>query len=248
MWGLLSWQIYVNLVCVQFNGFCLCEVNHSITGHKAQRGVPTTTLLWLAHAHNREQASWRTYILVSSVDSRTNLASLFLPDVLWQGPPFQNVNAQSWKMEWAIGKREERENLSEGVRKVGASFFLQCPALNNPKPTKIGGEGREGGQRRGGSRGAYVEGSRWRPCLIRRELWVSVVAGYGSSCLGGGLKCTVCLSKIVRLASITVCMVSFYNDDSDDGMDSFTHCSEFLLLIFFTIILNYPLTIFRNII
>lgn len=43
----------------------------------------------------------------------------------------------------------------------------------------------------------------------RREPWVSVVTGHGSSCLGAGLNNTVCLHKVgVGVASHTVCIAT----------------------------------------
>lgn len=64
-------SVCVNVfVCVQFNGFCLCELNQSVPRQKARQAAPTDhTLLWLAHAHNRVQASWSPYILASCVFS-----------------------------------------------------------------------------------------------------------------------------------------------------------------------------------
>lgn len=156
--------------------------------------------------------------------------------MLWQGLPFKNVNAQSQEREWRKdgerkkrGSRKKEKNLGRVSKRVGLNFCDAC--ICQPQTHKEWDlrrkRGRDG-EEAGGSRGAYENGRGWRQSLIRRELWVSAVVGNGSSCLGGGLNNTVCLSRVVGLAGFTASIVSICDDTVDrlTGHFIFYFCSE----------------------
>lgn len=108
-------SVCVNLcVCVQFSGFCLCEVNHSVPGRKPGGPHPQTTLNsgWLT-LFTGVQVRWSLYILASCAFSQTNLPSLFFPDTrFWQAPPLFKHERPVPRKGVKEGGKEEEEGVS----------------------------------------------------------------------------------------------------------------------------------------
>lgn len=181
--------------------------------------------------------------MASCVFSQTNLPSLFLSDMCFGNSPrhLKNVNAQSREREWRKegerkkkerGEREKEKN-EERERESGPQFLWRLAPANPRNPQRMRLEERA---RKGWRRGAYENDHGWRQSLIRRKPWVSAVACNGSSCLGGRLNNTVCLSRGVGIGSFTARIVRIY-DCSMDWLSGY----------FLTETLNYPPHRFRDI-
>lgn len=160
--------------------------------------------------------------------------------VLWQfPPPFKKTWTPS--PEKGSGGRKERGRKKKGgsarkrkmERESGPQFLWRLAPANPRNPQRMRLVERA---RKGWRRGAYENGRGWRQSLIRRKPWVSAVAGNGSSCLGGRLNNTVCLSRGVGIGSFTARIVRIY----DFSMDWLTG-------YFLTETLNYPPHRFRDI-
>lgn len=130
------------LVCVQFSGFCLREVNHSVTRHKALETAPTNhTLLWLPRAGSGPVGIHTSWLPVFSLHC-------FCPTrALAKARCLKNVNTQSRERESEQkGKGEVEERDGEEVRQregnSGPQFLVTPSRAPNHKEWGMGaGEG-----------------------------------------------------------------------------------------------------------
>lgn len=150
---------------------------------------------------DRVQASWSPYILASCVFSHCFSPTWALATALLLKMWTPSLEKEKRRGRWGGHGRSRRLKTETERKKQWASIFVtpSQPQTHKEWDWRIP-RGRDGEQV-GGSKGIYEKDHGYMQCLIGRELWVFVVAGNGSSCLGG-LNNTVCLSGAMRFASL----------------------------------------------